>query len=139
MNRWSETLRLELVPLGVRTMTLMVGTVESQLNDKASGVTLPTTSSYRPIKEEIEKNLEYPVTPADKFADGVVSDVLSGKSGYVFMATSSWILKWVLPFLPQWGIVSTSDSTPTADFNAYTVGSPHVHYERTQQDASCVV
>jgi short-subunit dehydrogenase len=121
MNRWSETLRLELVPLGVKTMTIIVGTVESQLNDKAFGLNLPSTSSYRPVKEEMEKTLDYPMTPALKFADSVVTDVLNGKRGYLFKATSSSILKWVLPFMPQWLIVSTSDSTLTADSNTHTL------------------
>ncbi|KAF2661993.1 NAD(P)-binding protein [Lophiostoma macrostomum CBS 122681] len=104
MNRWSETLRLELVPLGVRTMTIIVGTVESQLNEKAPQIKLPSTSSYRPIEKDMTELGEYTQTPADQFADSVADDVLSGKSGYVFMAANAYILKWVLPLLPQWAI-----------------------------------
>lgn len=51
----TETLRLELAPLGVKVINLMTGSVISTIKENAPKTTLPSTSLYINAKETIEK------------------------------------------------------------------------------------
>ncbi|KAF5015382.1 hypothetical protein F66182_13309, partial [Fusarium sp. NRRL 66182] len=102
----SETLRLELAPLGVRVITAMVGGVNTKFFADRSDLTLPQESYYRPILDKIDhenKGLQY--TPSmkqdvDVFARNIVNDVVGGKSGLVWRGKSSsmaWLASVLMP------------------------------------------
>jgi 1-acylglycerone phosphate reductase len=103
----SETLRLELAPLGVRVVTLMAGNVKSNISANAPPPTsLPDTSPYKPVEKYIAADEEWSELPADKFAKEVVSEVLNGASGKMWKGGNSGIVRWLVPFMPQFVFVS---------------------------------
>ena len=84
----SETLRLELAPLGVTVITGMLGNIKSNfhLNDSWQG--MPDTSRYKSVEPQIAKNAEGKIGPkkdeVEDFARRFVSDILRGASGQVW-------------------------------------------------------
>jgi short-subunit dehydrogenase len=102
----SETLRLELAPLGVRVITAMVGAVNTQFFAERTDLTLPPESYYQPIRDKIDhdnKGLQYTTSmkqDVDVFAKNLVNDVVGGKSGLVWRGKSSsmaWLVSAVVP------------------------------------------
>lgn len=103
----SETMRLELKPLGIDVITAMVGMVESKFHDNLDEPQLRDDSLYKPA----EKNIKMSSTPGagllqhyemsqEKFSANLVDDILAGKSGKIWrggMSTMSRILSWLLP------------------------------------------
>ena len=88
MATFSRTLRMELAPLGVTVVEIRTGGVISNFlenkNDEGKGAMLPEGSVYEPAKEEAEEILrgkfyKERMEPAEKWADGVVKDLLSKK------------------------------------------------------------
>lgn len=84
----SETLRLELAPLGVTVITGMLGSIESnfQVNDSWQGV--PDSSRYKSAEAQIAKSAEGKVGPkkekVEDFARRFTDDVLKGASGQIW-------------------------------------------------------
>ena len=84
----SETLRLELAPLGVTVITGMLGNIESNfhVNDSWQGVS--ESSKYKSVESQIAKSAEGKVGPkkekAEDFARRFVDDILRGTSGQVW-------------------------------------------------------
>ncbi|KAJ8117756.1 hypothetical protein OPT61_g1130 [Boeremia exigua] len=100
----SETLRFELAPLKVRVITVVAGSVTSLLSSGVNGsppTELPPTSYYRPIEKEIAKHQQFANMETTKFADGVVSAVVSRATGNLYMGTNAGIAKWLVPILPS--------------------------------------
>ncbi|EED21431.1 short-chain dehydrogenase/reductase, putative [Talaromyces stipitatus ATCC 10500] len=100
----SETLRLELSPLGVRVITAMTGAVNTQFFADRTDLILPETSYYQPIRDVIDrenKGLIYTnKQDVDVYAKNLVNDIVSGKSGLVWRGQSSsmaWLLSAILP------------------------------------------
>ncbi|KAF1849043.1 oxidoreductase [Cucurbitaria berberidis CBS 394.84] len=99
----SEILRLELAPLNVRVITLMVGNVASNIDvNGPPPASLPSTSMYLPIEKQIAADYTWDTMPTKKFASQVVADVMSGKSGKVWRGGNTAIIRWAVPFMPQW-------------------------------------
>jgi 1-acylglycerone phosphate reductase len=103
----TDTLRLEMKPLGVKVITGMVGMVESHFHDNLAAVEVHDESMYKPAEKWIKehstagqgsmKRFEMPI---ETFAENFVDDVLAGKSGHVYrggMSTTSGWMKWLLP------------------------------------------
>ncbi|KAI0176018.1 putative short-chain dehydrogenase/reductase [Hypoxylon sp. FL1284] len=97
----ARSLRVELAPFGVRVVTLMTGSVRTQLFANASS-RIPDGSLYRPIADTIEnrdflKNARF-VEP-DVFARQVVGDLLRPNPARTVWAgglsTVAWILSWL--------------------------------------------
>ena len=109
----SETLRLELEPLGVRVMTAMVGVTKSNFHANLPEAVLREDSLYKQIEKHIQMAAtERPGTigkflmPTERLAERLCSDVLSGQSGLVRrggLSTTTWILK---ALMPSWLFVS---------------------------------
>ena len=84
----SETLRLELAPLGVTVVTGMLGNVQSNFhaNDFWHGIS--ESSRYKSVEIQIANTAEGKIGPkaeeAGTFAKHFVDDVLNGKSGQVW-------------------------------------------------------
>ncbi|KAE8390271.1 hypothetical protein BDV23DRAFT_172439 [Aspergillus alliaceus] len=77
LNKLGETLRLELPLFHVGVLTVIAGTVNTNIFDNASSVALPAGSVYHP-------SLDRSVTlwiPANQFVRKVATDVLNGKCG----------------------------------------------------------
>ncbi|KAF2235381.1 putative short-chain dehydrogenase/reductase [Viridothelium virens] len=100
----SETLKLELAPLGVRVVTAMVGAMGTQLNDNRE-VSLPPGSYYKPVEETIKKQSRGEMQeslnePVDVTARSLVKDTLVGRRGQVWRggeAGRASILSWLIP------------------------------------------
>lgn len=100
----SETLRLELAPLGVVVITAMLGNIESNFHSNDSWQGLPDMSRYKSVESQIAKTAEGKIGPkmekADDFARRFVEDVLSGTSGQVWrgaMAQTVRVLAYHAP------------------------------------------
>ncbi|KAI1198791.1 hypothetical protein F5X97DRAFT_298281 [Nemania serpens] len=77
---FTEGLRLELGPFGIKVINLLTGGVKSTFFDNAPTAVLPPDSMYNIAKEEIEKAMAGADTAANgteaaKWADDVVKDV----------------------------------------------------------------
>lgn len=106
MNVLSETLRLELAPLNVRVITVMAGSVIS--NIAANGpppASLPSTSVYLPVEKYLAVELELDGMDTHKFAEQIVGSVVKGVTGKVWAGKSVGIIR-MLQVAPQWVFVS---------------------------------
>ncbi|KAH0377665.1 hypothetical protein KCU92_g9112, partial [Aureobasidium melanogenum] len=104
--RWlSETLRIEMQPLGVRVITAMVGEVETKIYANGGvSPTLPATSFYISIKDIIFKQgmgqLQAENEDPEVTAENLVKDVLSGRNGHVWrggVAGRAKYASWLMP------------------------------------------
>lgn len=100
----SETLRLELEPLGVRVLTAMIGVLDTQLYSKVKDLSLPQGSHYKkiaPIINRQRKGLAFKNRQDPNVtARNIVHDLGSGRSSFVWRgasATLSWCFTWMLP------------------------------------------
>ncbi|KAG8407724.1 putative secondary metabolism biosynthetic enzyme [Metarhizium acridum] len=100
----SETLKIELAPLGVRVVTAMVGAIGTQLYN-GHEVSLPPDSYYKPIEQIIKKQsrgeMQAPFSePVDVTARNLVKDTLRGRRGQIWRggeAGRASVLSWLLP------------------------------------------
>lgn len=126
MNALSETLRYEMMPLGVKVITLMAGNVKSNIEANREPLDLPPTSYYLPIKDSMAESADFTEMPTEKFAEGVVNDTLGGVSGYIWKGGNTGILRWLLPVLPWFVVVSFVFHVTTYNTNSL-VGSFSSH------------
>jgi len=113
----SETMRLELRPLGVNVITAMVGMVESKFHDNMGEPQLKEGSLYKPAEKWIklsstpgQGSLSQHEMALEKFSASMVDDILAGKSGKVWrggLSTVSRISQWLLP---SWILVRLLDA-----------------------------
>lgn len=106
LHAYSNTLRIELAPLGVKVVTIVTGGVKS--NIARTERTLPDGSYYFPISAEYQRRLTHSQEvgmPTEAYAKGVVSHVLtSNPSRWVWAGNGSWMIWFVQRFLPM-GVV----------------------------------
>ena len=112
MTFLSETLRIELEPIGVRVVTAMIGAIGTQIYKKYE-MTLPQDSWYKSIEDVIGKQargeLQEPKNEAiETTARNVVSDTLGGRRGKIWRggeAGAASIGSWLLPTrLLEWAL-----------------------------------
>ncbi|CAJ2510214.1 Uu.00g061140.m01.CDS01 [Anthostomella pinea] len=106
LTNLSETLRLELSPLGVTVVAIMCGTINSLFHNNDPDFHLPPTSLYMPIEKTIagwaSAELKPKGIPAEQFAEMLVEDMGgSGTAGLVWKGPNSSGIKFVSQFLPQ--------------------------------------
>jgi short-subunit dehydrogenase len=110
---FSETLRLEMAPLGVKVLTLVTGIIQTQITANGPEVCLPPNSIYQGAKSEIiarATGLDEPYTRTkpEVYAVAVVNDILGGKSGKVYRGLASYA-SWVMSrWLPRSLFVSAN-------------------------------
>ncbi|KAL7625006.1 NADPH-dependent 1-acyl dihydroxyacetone phosphate reductase [Parahypoxylon ruwenzoriense] len=100
----SETLKLELAPLGVRVVTAMVGAIGTHLYNRPD-FALPPDSYYKDIETTIRKQsrgeMQAPFNePVDVTARNIVRDTLAGRRGQIWRggeAGRASILSWLVP------------------------------------------
>ncbi|PVH96475.1 NAD(P)-binding protein [Periconia macrospinosa] len=104
----SETLRLELAPLGVSGVTIMVGTVDSKFHDNEGAFELPKegkTSLYAPVEAQIGEWASGRATPkgvsAEEFVKMILGDVVAENAGgVVWKGPFSGSMKWMFRVAP---------------------------------------
>ena len=103
MTFLSETLRMELRPLGVQVVTAMVGEIESGFYNHAT-FSLPSNSHYKSIEAIIRKQstgeMQVNNEKASVAALNLVNDVLSGRCGQVWrggVAGTAKYASWLAP------------------------------------------
>lgn len=105
----SETLRLELKPLGVRVITGMIGAVDTPIHQKAGELVLPDKSYYHGVKDIISKvasgELKASSQPAEVTGRKVAGDIVEGKSGRIWRGGFASILGWLTATLLPYPIL----------------------------------
>lgn len=100
----SESLRIELEPLGVRVLTIMLGQVSTQMYSNTVAFHLPEGSPYDKIAGTIASqsrgDLNLNNEPAEVAARNLVKDTISGRRGQVWrggLAGTVCLAQWLLP------------------------------------------
>jgi 1-acylglycerone phosphate reductase len=101
----SETWRLELQPLGVRTITLITLAVKSNAHKRNNRIEIPETSYYYKIRDFIYGRSngsmqDGAITPR-QYATKVVQEVVKGTSGTVWAGTHAFSGHWGWWLSPQ--------------------------------------
>ncbi|KAF2121305.1 putative hydroxybutyrate dehydrogenase [Lophiotrema nucula] len=108
LTHFSETLRLELKPLGVHVITLTTGMIQSQWHaNSVPTMTLPADSYYHPALEQINGSLagvnnKKIGTPVLEYGEDVVKQVLKDRTGRLLWGGAMSGTVWWCQFLPQW-------------------------------------
>lgn len=104
VNAWSDTLRMELKPFGIRVITIQPGAIRSHFGDNAVKYTaLPAGSLYSAVSESVLKRAsisQQGATPAEAFARKLVKKLLRrnppsiiriGKSSFLYPLLKRWL------------------------------------------------
>ncbi|KAI0444047.1 putative short-chain dehydrogenases/reductase [Xylaria telfairii] len=112
----SETLRIEMAPLGVRVVTVILGAVETPGNDPSTkgDIQLPANSNYQKIRDVINQHYKGLVFTkkqnVDVAANKVVNDLLKSSSIFIRRGEASTISWYSNTFLPHAWFTSTINS-----------------------------
>jgi 1-acylglycerone phosphate reductase len=106
LHAYSDTLRVELAPLGVRVINVVTGGVKS--NIARTHRTLPPDSYNQPIAEDYERRLTHSQQlgmDTEQYARSCVRQVLSGdgllmKQRWIWEGKMSWIVWFAWSYLP---------------------------------------
>jgi short-subunit dehydrogenase len=101
---YSENLRLEMAPFGVKVVTILTGAVLTNMNNPTNYTpsTLPGDDSiFKPNEKRIAKADIPDHMSAEKYAEKVVGDILSGATGRIWRGAFASRLWFVTTFLPQ--------------------------------------
>ncbi|KAJ9485201.1 hypothetical protein VN97_g8155 [Penicillium thymicola] len=100
----SETLRIELEPLGVRVLTAMVGEVETKIYQNSRPLKLPDGSYYKSVEsfivDQASGKLQKTNEKAEVTAHNLVRDVQNGRVGFTWrggVAGTAKLASWLLP------------------------------------------
>ncbi|OCL05911.1 oxidoreductase [Glonium stellatum] len=109
----SEALRLEMKPFGVKVVTVITGSVQSNIFANAPEHHLPPGSRYASAEKAIAnraagKDVKQHSTP-EEFARSLVSDVLGGASGKVYRGKMSTMVRVVSTYMPTFIIDKLSE------------------------------
>ena len=103
LHSYSDTLRLELAPFGVRVVTIVTGGVQS--NIARTHRSLPEHSRYAILAKEYEERQTHSQANAvsnEAYARRVVAQVLeSPAKTHVWEGGKSWLVWFVTTFLPR--------------------------------------
>lgn len=107
----SESLRLEMRPLGVRVVTVNVGAVATNIFNNRPVYAPPPDSVYGPVEKQIEARVTGSDVSGSKdtpevFARGLVGKILGGASGKVSSGKLSSTVRVCTTYLPTWLMVS---------------------------------
>ncbi|KAG4433147.1 hypothetical protein IFR05_011360 [Cadophora sp. M221] len=102
----SETWRLELALLGVRTLTVVTGSVRSQVFKNMTPANVPENSYYAKIGKDIDDlgdgRLAEHAISAEAWATKVVVAVEKNRAGKVWFGGAASIINWGTWLLPGW-------------------------------------
>ncbi|KAF2090127.1 NAD(P)-binding protein [Saccharata proteae CBS 121410] len=128
LHAYSDTLRVELAPFGVRVVTIVTGGVQSNIAREKRE--LPPDSYYIPISAEFKRRTTHSqegAMPNKDYARSVVNKVLQKKPPlWVWEGKLSWTVWFTTSFLPKavmdsvfwrmfnlWKLIGTADSKKT--------------------------
>jgi short-subunit dehydrogenase len=117
VSAYSDTLRLELNPLGVRVVTLFMGEVSTGLMS-ADNINFGPDSLYAGLEQRVkERTLHHANTSIrpSPFAQQVVDGVLKSKTSYLWKGTNSFIIWFLNAFGPRKVFDSTMKSSVGLD------------------------
>ncbi|KAL4863202.1 hypothetical protein BDV12DRAFT_206731 [Aspergillus spectabilis] len=107
VRMYSESLRVEVAPLGVKVVTIMTGIVATKMFDNAPQASLPETLYYKSASKQIEQlasdeRFASTAMPAAVYAKGVVDDVLRRHSGMAWRGKIASLGWFIHSFFPTW-------------------------------------
>ena len=108
----SDTLRIEMAPLGIKVITAMTGMVRTRFFDNMEPVVLPQDSYYKPAEAQVngtpgqKGSMDRNKMELEVYAERLVRDVLSGKTGPVYRGGLATTSKWLSMLMPFWILVS---------------------------------
>lgn len=112
MDLMAETLRLELAPFGVKTVSLITGAVETRALAFFNTWSLPPASRYKPIEPVITARVRgvetFLQTPTTDYADQVADKLINGTSGRVWTGANSTLMWLLVNYVPGWIQVRSS-------------------------------
>ncbi|KAK5204323.1 NADPH-dependent 1-acyl dihydroxyacetone phosphate reductase [Exophiala xenobiotica] len=101
-----ETLRIELAPLNVKILTVVTGSIKTNIQQNSPKPQLPPTSRYRAVEKYLEKSwndeIDHGACTPESFAQKVVGDVLGGATGKIWRGTHASTTRYVRYFMPVW-------------------------------------
>ena len=113
LHSYSDALRVELAPFGVRVVTVVTGGVVSNISRNIR--TLPEDSIYLPIAEEYHARQTVSQElgmPNEAYAKSVASQVLTGRRDVIWEGGKAWLVWFAYWFLPKWVLVSCTHDLP---------------------------
>jgi len=94
---FDEVLRIEMVPLGVKVLTIVTGSVKTNINVNGSGFEPKPESKYASIESNINNLAHGNDIPnqmsAEVYAEKVVNDILGGAKGKIWRGGNSTIVR----------------------------------------------
>ncbi|KAF2786109.1 putative short-chain dehydrogenase/reductase [Melanomma pulvis-pyrius CBS 109.77] len=108
LAHFTSTISIELRPLGVTTVTVMAGMVQSVwYSNSVPPFVLPEDSYYRPVVDAINDGLQGADNKkngmdVDIFAENVVKQVVRGQRGRIWAGALSGLVKWTTAWMPGW-------------------------------------
>ncbi|TKA62834.1 hypothetical protein B0A55_09161 [Friedmanniomyces simplex] len=104
--RISETLRLELEPLGVRVVTVMSGSADTPMFGKPGGqLRLPKTSYYYNAQDAANQERmdhQSKATKVEVLAEKLVEEVLGGAKGQIWHGAFASLVRFMTWAFPTW-------------------------------------
>lgn len=98
VSAYSDTLRLELIPLGIRVVTLFMGEVSTNLR-AADSINFGSESLYADIESKVKERTEHSANVSiapDVFAQQVVTKILNDiQVNHIWKGTNAFIV-WLL-------------------------------------------
>ncbi|KAG5657645.1 hypothetical protein KAF25_007678 [Fusarium avenaceum] len=94
---YSDTLRLEVLPLGLKVVTLHMGEVSTPLM-ATDNINFGTESIYRDAEEGVKQRTTTHLDktmPPQEFARQVVGEIVSGKQSFLWKGTNAFLV-WLL-------------------------------------------
>ena len=121
----SETLRLELKPLGVKVVTVVTGSIGTNIFNNAQIDPLPETSHYKAAEKEFDTRSKgtdvAKHSDVNEFAKDLVGDVIGGVSGKVYRGAMSSMIHYATSCLPT-GVTVGSIFTSSKDTEVSRTG-----------------
>ena len=107
----SETLHLEMMPFGVKVLTVNSGLIKSNLARNSLDLELPVDSLYQVINRDIAararmEELAHLGTEPEIYAESIVRDVLASTDGTVWRGALASFLRYCQMMLPKFLLVS---------------------------------
>ncbi|KAF2639129.1 NAD(P)-binding protein [Massarina eburnea CBS 473.64] len=110
LHAYSDTLRVELAPLGVRVLNIVTGGVKSNLARVERK--LPEDSYYQPLKADYERRLKHAQTlgmDTHTYAKDCVAEVLGREGWFVkkrwaWEGRKSWVMWFMWNLFPRLGL-----------------------------------
>ena len=104
VTQFSDTLRMELKPFGVKVVTVQTGAVATETLSWAKKSKLPEGSRYKSVEDEIKKRANgedgVPRSTPKEYAEQVVDDVLKGVNGQIWKGSFANAVKWTSWMIP---------------------------------------